>query len=305
MPNLSALNLAINILNIDLLTVGTFWRWQNINSPFSRLYYVVSGEGFVEIDGKNHHLTAGKMFLIPCFKFHSYHCSDKLEHYFVHFTSRIFAGIDLFAIQQCDYIIKAGEKQKQMFERLLQLNPNRKLQDLNPAKKSPQNIDLLTNFDISTFEKNLSGGNLSNIIESNGIVCQLLAEFLQTAHEIDKPEKFIAAKRLETVLEFIEKNYSKPIALEDMAKIIHLNPTYFSNNFEKLMGIRPMRYLIRKRIEKAQFLLLFTDKRLTEIAAQVGFEDANYFSRIFKNIIGVSPIQYRKAAIEQVKEYRK
>jgi two-component system response regulator YesN len=85
----------------------------------------------------------------------------------------------------------------------------------------------------------------------------------------------------------------RPISLVDMAEVVHLNPTYFSNLFADFMGERPVEYLNRKRIERAQLLLLSTNLPLKEIAAGTGFSEANYFSRVFSKHIGMPPQKYR------------
>ena len=79
-----------------------------------------------------------------------------------------------------------------------------------------------------------------------------------------------------------------------LAEIANLNPTYFSNLFSKLIGISPLQYLNKRRIEKAQELLIGTHDTLYLIARQVGFSDEYYFSRIFKKTVGISPDKYRK-----------
>jgi YesN/AraC family two-component response regulator len=162
---------------------------------------------------------------------------------------------------------------------------------LNPKKQ----VDIEPEFEESALidYKNLNI-DLSRIIESRGILMHLLSDFLKTAKGFDNPQKLYAVSRLEDVLKYIDYNLDKNITLKDMAKQAHLNPTYFSNLFAKLMKQRPIQYLNRKRIEKAQLLLCHTHFKLKTIALQVGIQDPNYFSRLFKKYIGTSPGEYRK-----------
>jgi len=100
--------------------------------------------------------------------------------------------------------------------------------------------------------------------------------------------------RLALALTLIETNYHQPLSLDDLAGAAHLSTTHFLRLFKETFNLSPIQYLIRLRIAKACALL--NDKTLTvsEIAVRVGFDDSNYFSRQFKQVIGVSPRVYRQ-----------
>lgn len=59
------------------------------------------------------------------------------------------------------------------------------------------------------------------------------------------------------------------------------------------MGLRPIAYINQKRIERAQLALIATNRSIKRVAYEAGFQDANYFSRLFKKQTGVSPLAYR------------
>lgn len=288
------LDFDLQILNTDLLRVGRDWSWKNVNSPFTRLYYVVDGKAAVRLGANRYELTAGNMYLIPCFEFHDYYCDGFLKHYFVHFTSRLRCGLDLFTIQRCGHKLAGSETQRLLFHRLIELNPDKKLIDINP-KRNISIADSIGGIDIKTLAANPNAAVdfISRTVESRGILNQLIAPFLRTAGGFGEPGKLAAAGRFAEVLHFIDDNLDKPINLGDMAAVVHLNPTYFSNLFAGFMGERPVEYLNRKRIERTQLLLLSTDLTLKEIAVMTGFREPNYLSRVFKKNIGTAPQQYR------------
>lgn len=93
---------------------------------------------------------------------------------------------------------------------------------------------------------------------------------------------------------YIEQNYQKDILLDDVAKMLHLSSYYFSKQFKKRTGYNFIEYLTYVRIEKAKSLLLNSLKSIKEICLEVGYSDANYFSRTFKKNVGVSPTEYRE-----------
>ena len=93
---------------------------------------------------------------------------------------------------------------------------------------------------------------------------------------------------------FIENNYKNSINLKDIADSVNLSPIYFHNIFTNACGVSPHDYLIDCRITEAKKQLWDSDKNLDFIAQNCGFGCAQYFSRIFKKITGITPGKYRK-----------
>lgn len=101
---------------------------------------------------------------------------------------------------------------------------------------------------------------------------------------------------LSTTTNFIRENYDKPLTLKLLAANSYCNPTYLSHLFKEKMNISITEYINNIRIQKAKELIDITSKSITEIGMMVGFNDLGYFGRVFKNIVGVSPKEYRKKA---------
>lgn len=93
-------------------------------------------------------------------------------------------------------------------------------------------------------------------------------------------------------------NYSKHISLEDISKETFFSIAYCESEFRKAFGKSIINYLIDIRISEAKKLLIETSLPCSDIASMVGFDDANYFSRVFKKRIGISPLQYRSSVVE-------
>lgn len=100
---------------------------------------------------------------------------------------------------------------------------------------------------------------------------------------------------VKSAVNYVLKNYVKPLTLEEVAQQVHLSPAYFSYLFSREQGQTFTEFLIATRLEEAKELLK-TDPALSisDIAGQVGYEDANYFSRVFKKKTGNTPARYRK-----------
>lgn len=93
---------------------------------------------------------------------------------------------------------------------------------------------------------------------------------------------------------YILDNFSKPLSLKEVARQVHLSPTYFSYLFSQEQKETFSSFLIKTRLEKAKELLTqFPCISISEISSQIGYSDSNYFSRIFKKNIGMSPSLYR------------
>lgn len=95
-----------------------------------------------------------------------------------------------------------------------------------------------------------------------------------------------------TVLAFIANHYSEPLTLQALAESIHMNPHYFCRFFKELANCSPIEYLNAYRIEAACEQLYSTQKSITEIALDCGFNDASYFVKVFKKYKGKTPSKY-------------
>ena len=93
---------------------------------------------------------------------------------------------------------------------------------------------------------------------------------------------------------YIEDHYMENLTLDVMAQYVHMNASYFSSFFKKQTGENFKEYLNKIRLKHALELLLSTDKKSYEIADEVGFSEAKYFSELFQKMYGKTPVAYRK-----------
>lgn len=99
--------------------------------------------------------------------------------------------------------------------------------------------------------------------------------------------------RIRDIISFIESNYSSRLTLEDISESIHICRSECSRLFKKYMQISLFDFITQYRIEKSMEYLTSTNLSITEIAALTGFNDSNYFSKVFRSRKGCSPTQYR------------
>ena len=109
---------------------------------------------------------------------------------------------------------------------------------------------------------------------------------------------------IESARLLIDETYRRELPLSFYAEACHFSLRHFVTRFTHEIGISPHQYIIQKRIEYARAYLDSNDKRIADIAAEAGFPDPHYFSRIFKKHTGLSPAQYRKIARETTASLR-
>ena len=101
---------------------------------------------------------------------------------------------------------------------------------------------------------------------------------------------------INTILKYLDENYMKDISLETIAKNMYLSSIYISKMFKDETGESPINHLIRIRVRTARTLLETTSLSISAVAARVGYNDAYYFSKLFKKYYGISPTQVRASA---------
>lgn len=108
--------------------------------------------------------------------------------------------------------------------------------------------------------------------------------------------KMVSRKRLELVeiKNYLDEHYTEKIVLDDLTERYYINKYYLTKIFKETYGSTINGYIIAKRITRAKQLLRFTDMTVDEIGNAVGMGDANYFSRTFRKVEGISPREYRK-----------
>ena len=110
-----------------------------------------------------------------------------------------------------------------------------------------------------------------------------------TEKKAEKSTRTIAVAK-----EYILKNYNNDISLDDVSREVNISPYYFSKLFKDETGEGFVEYLTNLRIEKAKELLSGTSYSMKEICQMVGYTDPNYFSRIFKKNVGVTPTEFKE-----------
>lgn len=258
-------NLQIDIILFERAIVSDQWgSLRPMIDPFNRFYYIVKGNAEVILNRRTIHLKEDNGYILPAgVPLQLIRPAEPFEQVYVHFNASLPGGIEVFRFLEFPNVI-----------------PGDQLQQVLPA-------DWMVWFTGTDYEDIVRDLNREALLRL--LVCPFIAEGIKR-----DPEKHRAMERFENVISYIERHYQEQIKVGDLAEMAFLQPTYFSNTFAKHFGVAPQRYICQVRINKAQHLLEHGDRPIKEIAEQVGYEDELYFSRLFKNYVGMPPTVYRQ-----------
>ena len=100
-------------------------------------------------------------------------------------------------------------------------------------------------------------------------------------------------RRLLRARDAMDRAFAEPLNVAAVAAVAHMSEAHFSRTFRQVFGETPHRYLQRRRVERSMFALRETDRDITSICLDVGFNSLGTFSRTFRDIVGVAPSEYR------------
>ena len=270
------------ILNVGLAIHNADWNWRNVNSPFTRLYYVTEGAARILLPTGIQELKPDHLYLGPSFTTHSYLCDTHFVHYYLHIYEDHQSESSILEDFSFPTEIPAGDLELPLIKRLCGINPTMQLPQSDPTSYD-NNPTLIKNI-IKNKQR-----TFCDKVESRGIVYQLMARFLKDA----QPKTEINDDRIQKVLSYIRKNIYKTIDIDSLAAISCLSKDHFIRLFKKEINNTPLQYINQKKIEKAQLILITDSMPVKNISYLLAYEDHSYFNRLFKKLTGVTPQQYR------------
>ena len=121
--------------------------------------------------------------------------------------------------------------------------------------------------------------------------------------DADSEEQEIVSERIlsEKILVYIQENYMEDISLQDVAAVMNYSDAYFCKIFKHCFDKSFIVYLSEFRVEKAKQLLADLVINIKDISSSVGYRDSNYFTKVFKRIVGMTPSEYRMQILQQMR----
>lgn len=123
-------------------------------------------------------------------------------------------------------------------------------------------------------------------------LCELINTAIENVRSVQKTDSIVHSQK-DIIKDYIDRNYKKDISAKDVAGILGYSDVYFSKVFKQLFDDNFINYLTKIRIDRAKLLLKDVSFNIKEVGKSVGYADSNYFTKVFKRSIGMSPSEYR------------
>lgn len=257
---------------------GGFYHWHQC----CEMLLVHEGRGSVIVNQKTYEMRPGRLFIFQPYQLH-----------------KIFATVS----EETPYVRTLLFFNPQFFEQALRPFPSRHVQfeQLWRGAQTEAAIDLQGELH---YLEHMIERYRSRILEGNAIaeeehMTMLLLHYMEaisfqgrSADAVD----FRPFNYAEQAMQWMEEHYAEDIGLDQIAEALHLSKFYLSRLFRRETGSSLSDYLIARRIKQACRLLYTTSHSVERISAEVGYPNVSYFIRIFKKVIGTTPLQYRTAA---------
>lgn len=270
------------VLNVGYAQTQHRWGCNDLSSPFARIYYVVNGTATLHLPSGDVTARPGHMYLIPTFVPHSYECEPDFQFYYLFVFERFREKTDVFDVREFPIEVKANEAADLLFRNFCMLYPNLSL--------PYQDADAFyTHQSYKQYAESYAAMESYEHLQLQGLVWIIFSYFMkhsQLKHEV-------ADERMMRIAEYVQKHIADNIDTDQLANMACVTKTHLTRLFHQSFGISPLQYILRKKVQHAQELLLTTDLPVHTVAAIVGFDDASYFIRVFKKNIGFTPQDYR------------
>ncbi len=244
----------------------------HINGPKIRdcymLQYVHTGCGIVMINNESFRVHAGQCFMM--------------------FPGAVISQIaDEHEPWGKTWVCLYGSKVPQMLKILgiSEENP------VFPWEDCPELLEEMTSY-ISILDKNSPSFEFDQCICGNRLF-KLLFKYCEHELSMQQPSK-LKEDYIQRAIKYIEYNYTRRITVNDIAEHLGLNRTYFAGLFKSFTKQSPQEFLLKRRIEKACDFLKNPNSTVASVAYSLGYEP-RAFIRLFKNVMGIPPSEYRKS----------
>lgn len=125
-----------------------------------------------------------------------------------------------------------------------------------------------------------------------GILLRYIPKQAYSSEDLSREKERL--KKMDSVFQYVDSNYQEHIDLDDISKSIGFSEYYFTKFFKENTGVTFLDYLNNYRIKKAEWRIIEEDETIAEIAYNCGFNSIKTFNRLFKNIVGCTPMKYRR-----------
>lgn len=243
-----------------------------------KVYVPESGAAFLSDGASEHALVPGRIYLISGYKIASQRCPARMDLRWVHFIPasyylhRCLNGMPMihsWPLADFPRVAAAFGRIEELFE--------------NPASARESRLASRVSLALTCRVEALILILISELLESNRLLLDALAE----------PE----LEQLRPAIDYMDVHFWENPTLSVVAARANLAPNYFHRLFRRVMGVTPFEYIEARRLETARHMLGDPRLRIKQVAESCGYDDALYFSRVFRRHFGVPPTDLRKRGL--------
>ncbi len=272
----------MTVLNVGYAETRHRWGGNDISSPFARLYYVKRGKAHLSMADCEIEVKPGFMYLVPPFVPHRYECEPNTYFYYMFVYENGLPGtFDRF---EFPIEVQANEAVDLLFTNYCTLYP-----ELSLPYASAEDFDRHPAYREYAARYSRMGDHAK--MQLQGLALIIMSYFVKNS----TPRMEQSDKRLQSVADYVKQNLRSDITLDTLANVACVTKAHLIHLFSRKMGVTPLQYIIRKRIQHAQALLLTTNMSIGQIAKEAGVNDPSYFIRLFRKNVGFTPQGYRNA----------
>ncbi len=263
------------------------------------LYIIESGEMYIEENDKKHHLLPGDCFLLEPNKLHRGYKEACCSYYFIHFKHSSLNTSSLDKNKICDYLL--DERTNSLSSDIFSESISTSYSSYYPKMFTIKNEALLSEISssltsaIDCYNSKLEHYKLTSSIKLLEVLILIIREFISDEKNLSVNKSPKSSYLTNSLLNYLNREYLNKITSELLEKEFELNYDYMNRVFKKNTGFTIKNYVNVVRINKAKEILATTSCNVREAGYLVGIDNPYYFSRLFKQITGTSPLKYIKS----------
>lgn len=263
--------LRVDVIEAHYTQCSPLWREIDYVPAHNKLYYICEGEGWIRIGDEEFRPQPGELVLMPANVLQSFSVIEGRRpylKYWCHFKAEL-GDAGLFSWLDVPYrlTLDAGEREA----------VGRSFEALVACAAEP---------------------GIGARLREKAKLLELLVPIAERAALSRTGGTAEDAERIMLITRYVEAHLADELTLDGLAEFLHLHPNYLVKYFNQRFGMPPIRYVNRKRMERARLLLRTTDRSIKEIAAAVGYPDTNHFAKAFRRETSASPSAYRSGGGE-------
>ncbi|MBQ9974921.1 MAG: helix-turn-helix domain-containing protein [Clostridia bacterium] len=242
---------------VSFAEVDSSWGFTSVNAPYTRIYLITDGEGFVTCGNVTTRLEAGNVYFIPGGNEFTCECPDRMSKIYFHVNVLRYNNYDILNGYNKCITLKGKEKEIAEIGRLLKVN------------------------------------SINAVLQVKSQVLAMLCEAIEQENiELGEIEEY--SKSVKRAIALIDKHLSANLRIPYIAEKLYISGSRLQKDFRREVGVPIGKYINDRLMFRAQAMLCDPSASIKDVSDALGFCDQFYFSRKFSQYFNTSPLTYKK-----------